>query len=136
MAQDDADRINGLMATLGRKESANKALRDQIAELTQQLQAQDAPSLDTSNDNGSAGLAAEAAEAAEQWEPGTELIVNDDGQLEEKLPPMMSNPNEMSYLGRGRSATGSKEDDGSSEYARDQMFRQLGETPDPKGWLP
>jgi hypothetical protein len=104
------------MAAMGRKEQENKALRDQIAQLTAQ-------------EPSAGGL------AAEQWEPGTKLFVNDDGQLEVQEPPTPQNPNESSYLGRGADPTKPKGDDGSVEWAREQMLRSIGAEPEPKGWL-
>jgi len=88
--QDDSARINGLMAVLGKKETENKALRDTIAQLTQPA-AQEAP-------NEGAGLAAEAAEETPQWEPGTRLEVDDDGQLVEYEPTRPMNPNENNWV--------------------------------------
>jgi hypothetical protein len=116
VAQDDADRINGLMAAMGRKETENAQLRAQIAQLTEQEPAQ------------AGGLAGEP-----QWEPGTRLEVDDDGQLVEYQPPQPQNPNETNRWASG-DPTGTKQDDGSADWAKDQMIRQLGGAPD-KPWL-
>lgn len=84
MAQDDAERINGLMAAMGKKETENKALREQLAALT----AQEAP-------DAGAGLAAEAPEdhGDPGWQPGDDLYVNDDGVIVKRDPPAPFNPN-------------------------------------------
>lgn len=118
MAQDDKDsRLNGLMAAMGRKEQENAQLRAQLAQLTDQ---QGAPT--------GAGLADHG------WEPGTRLEVGDDGQLVEYQPPTPFNPNETSRAGRGADPMARKVDDGSAEWARDQMVSALGGKPE-KSWL-
>lgn len=106
------------MAAMGRKENDNKALRDQIAQLTAQ--------------DPQGALAAEPA--MPQWEPGTRLEVSEDGQVVEYEPPQPQSPGEQNHLGRGADPTKPKRDDGSAEWAKNEMFRQLGTSPD-KSWL-
>lgn len=107
MAQDESERLNGMMAAMGRKEQENAALRAQ-------LRAQDA----------NAGLATEV------WEPGTRLEVNDDGEVVEYTPPAPQNPNQTNYEARGRDATRPRGDDGSAEWAKAELHRQLGYVPE------
>lgn len=106
------------MAVLGRKEQENAQLRDQL----EQLMAQEAPTPEPDSQPGP------------QWQPGTRLVVGDDGQLTEYRPPQPNSPNETNYLGRGGDATKPKGDDGSAAYAREQMLTALGGKPEPRGW--
>ncbi len=107
--QDDATvdkaRFDGLMSAHQKALAENRTLREQ---------AQDA----------NAGLAAEV------WAPGTRLEVSDDGQVVEYSPPTPQNPNQSNYVGRGRDATAPAGDDGSPEWAKAELNRQLGYVPD------
>lgn len=69
--------------------------------------------------------------ASQQWEPGTQLVVGDDGTLEEYEPPTPQNPNATNYAaGRtGTQPSRSGGDDGSAEWARANLFQELGYTP-------
>jgi hypothetical protein len=80
--ENGADRVNGLMAAMGRKETENASLRAKLAEYEGTAQDQ--------GDNTGSG----ESQPAQEFEAGEPITYNEDGVLEPWSPPTPLRHNE------------------------------------------
>ncbi len=115
--ENGADRVNGLMAAMGKKETENQSLRARLAEYEGTAQDQG-----SNTDPGDSQPAQTFEEGVDyQWDPESQTMVRSYGQTPERH-------NENRGLGRTTS------DNGSAEAATAALNAKLGYTPEKKSW--